>query len=154
MNKETHVYPAAYADNPKVKFYYEGSLSDGTVFDSNWGEDEPIVVCIGAHEVIPGLEKVLDDMQVGETREFVVPPELAYGHRSKRNVQLTNLDLIKNGEELVLKEGDRIRVKSLANPLPVEGTVLKVYDKFVQIDFNHPLADEELHFRVEVVDRF
>lgn len=113
MNEETHVYPTAYADNPKVKFYYEGSLSDGTVFDSNWGTDEPAVVCIGAHEVIPGLEKVLDDMQVGETREFVVPPELAYGHRSKRNVQLTNLDLIKNGDQLTLKEGDRIRVKVL-----------------------------------------
>lgn len=154
MSRETHSYPTAYADNPKVKFFYEGKLSDGTVFDSNWDSDEATVVCIGAHEVIPGLEKILDDMQVGETREFVVPPESAYGHRSERNVQLTNLDLIKNGDEIVLTEGDRIRVKGPASPFPVEGIVLKTYDKFVQIDFNHPLADEELHFRVKVIDRF
>ena len=154
MSQETRTYPTAYANNPKVKFYYEGTLSDGTVFDSNWGSGEPAVACIGYHEVIPGLEQVLDAMQVGETREFVVPPELAYGHRNKRNVQLTSLDLIKNGDELVLKEGDRICVKTPASPFPVEGVVGTVYDRFVQIDFNHPLADEELHFTVEVVDRF
>ena len=154
MNEETYLYPTAYANNPKVKFYYEGKLADGTVFDSNWDSGEPAVVCIGHHEVIPGLEKALEDMRVGERREFTVPPELAYGHRDKRNVQLTHLDLIKNGGELVLKTGDRIRVKTPASPFPVEGTVGKVFDKFVQIDFNHPLADEELHFTVEVVDRF
>lgn len=151
--KEKQTFPKAFANNPKVKFFYEGTLDDGTVFDSNIG-GEPLEICIGHHDVVPGLEDALAEMQVGEKRELDVPPEEAYGYRNKKNVQLTNLDLFKNGDEVELVEGARVRVKNPKFAFPVEGTVGTIYEKFVQIDFNHPLAGETLHFKIEVTDRY
>ena len=153
MVEEQKAYPAAFANSPKIRFFYEGTLDDGSVFDSNIGGN-PAEACIGHHDVIPGLEDALAEMEVGEKREVTVPPERAYGQRSEKNVQLTNLDLFKNGDEVTLEEGARVRVKSPKFAFPVEGTVGTMYERFVQIDFNHPLAGKTLHFNVEVVDRF
>lgn len=63
-----------------IQLHYTGRLEDGRVIDSSLSRD-PLVVILGKKQVIPGLEKSLLGMCVGEKRKVVIPPSLAYGKR-------------------------------------------------------------------------
>ncbi|HOX32030.1 MAG TPA: peptidylprolyl isomerase [Spirochaetales bacterium] len=66
-----------------VSCLYKGMLIDGRVFDeSKLHGNEPLSFALGAGQIIPGWEKVVATMRVGEKRLVVIPPELAYGPQS------------------------------------------------------------------------
>ena len=48
------------------------------VIESNI-DSEPLVYVHGGGQMIPGLEKALEGMEAGESKEVVVPPEEGYG---------------------------------------------------------------------------
>ena len=60
-----------------VRVHYEGTLLDGTVFDSSFQRGVPMEFPVGA--VIPGWVEGLQLMNVGSTFRFVIPSHLAYG---------------------------------------------------------------------------
>ena len=66
-----------------VSMNYTGRLQDGTVFDSNvdpkFNHVQPFVFTIGAGQVIPGWDKGIVGMKVGEKKTLVIPPADAYG---------------------------------------------------------------------------
>lgn len=59
---------------------YKGYLIDGTVFDSSAGR-EPLEFVTASGQMIPGFDIMVQDMQAGEARTVVLPPNLAYGER-------------------------------------------------------------------------
>ena len=61
----------------KVKVHYEGTLIDGTVFDSSYKSNEPIVFPL--NQVIKGWTEGLGYAKVGSKLRLVIPPELGYG---------------------------------------------------------------------------
>jgi peptidylprolyl isomerase len=82
--------PAAGA---MVSAHYEGTLLDGTVFDSSYKRGEPIRFPVGQGRVIPGWDEALQDMKKGEKRLLVIPPDLAYGSRGAGGVIPPNATL-------------------------------------------------------------
>jgi FKBP-type peptidyl-prolyl cis-trans isomerase len=66
-----------------VSMNYTGRLQDGTVFDSNvdpkFGHVQPFVFTLGAGQVIPGWDKGIVGMKVGEKKTLTIPPADAYG---------------------------------------------------------------------------
>ena len=66
-----------------VSMNYTGALTDGTVFDSNvdpkFNHVEPFMFTLGAGQVIPGWDKGIVGMKVGEKKTLSIPPEDAYG---------------------------------------------------------------------------
>jgi FKBP-type peptidyl-prolyl cis-trans isomerase SlyD len=127
---------------------YTVKNSKGEVVDSNKGQ-APLEFIAGQNQIIPGLEKEIEKMEVGEEKTVVVKSEDAYGERNEEWVesipreQFENIDLQK-GMTLYgqAPDGQTVAV-----------TVVDFDDKEVKIDYNHPLAGEDLTFDVKVVNK-
>ena len=65
-------------EGDNVSLHYTGTLNDGTVFDSSEGK-EPLNFTAGANQVIPGFENGVMGMELGESKEFSILPDQAYG---------------------------------------------------------------------------
>ena len=72
------------ADTCRVKVHYEGTLIDGTVFDSNLERDPTV---FGASQVIPGFKAALTTMPVGSKWKVYIPQDQAYGSQDMGNIK-------------------------------------------------------------------
>lgn len=76
----------------KVKVHYEGSLTNGKVFDSSYKRGQPISFPLG--RVIRGWQEGVQLMPVGSKFKFFIPSELGYGSRGAGASIPPNSDLI------------------------------------------------------------
>jgi len=63
--------------NSQVRCHYEGTFTDGRIFDSSYKRNEPAV--FGVNQVIPGWTEALQMMGEGSELELYIPYQLAYG---------------------------------------------------------------------------
>jgi peptidylprolyl isomerase len=130
-----------------VKVHYRGTLADGTEFDTSEGSD-PLEFTVGAGEVIPGFDSAVQDMsEVGDKKTVTIPVDEAYGERVEEATQQVPLEAFPERPqvgwvvELTTPEGQH-----------VQAVVAEVGEMTATIDFNHPLAGEDLTFEIELVD--
>ncbi|NJN84781.1 MAG: peptidylprolyl isomerase [Caldilineaceae bacterium] len=130
-----------------VLVHYTGTLEDGTEFDSSTGR-EPLQFTLGTGHVIPGFERGVLDMAVGESKRVEIPVKEAYGEHHPElvmDVRRTKVPAeveLKLGSELQMKQGDKSFVVRVVELTPDS----------VRLDGNHPLAGKKLTFEIEVVD--
>jgi peptidylprolyl isomerase len=131
-----------------VKVHYTGKLSDGTVFDTSDGRD-PLEFTVGQSQVIPGFERAVVGMDLGESRTAHIPAAQAYGARDERLVTQVSRQQIPDNVEMSVN--DRLQVRrSDGRTLVV--TVTDISENSVTLDGNHPLAGQDLTFDIELVD--
>lgn len=70
--------------NDLVRVDYEGTLADGTVFDSSFQAGQPAVFVVG--DVVPGWTEALQQMRVGDEWVVYVPPALGYGEQGRPGI--------------------------------------------------------------------
>jgi hypothetical protein len=70
----------------KASVKYTGFLTNGTRFDTNVGSAGTFDLVIGQHNAIAGFEQGVTGMNVGETRDLVIPPALGYGSTPNGNI--------------------------------------------------------------------
>lgn len=119
---------------------------DGEVVDSS-KERGPIEFLQGHHNIIPGLEKALNGMTIGESKSVVVAPEEGYGVSDPEEIK--DIDKGEFPVEIPLTPGVNLEMKDDEGHV-MYGTIMEVGDETVKMDFNHPLADKELHFEVKI----
>ncbi len=129
-----------------VHVHYTGKLNSGEVFDSSEGR-EPLAFTVGGGEVIPGFEVAVAGMQVGESKDVIIPVNEAYGERRDELQQTIPRELIQLGTEpQVGMQVEMHREDGTVIPL----LITNIDEASITLDANHPLAGEELHFNIQL----
>lgn len=121
---------------------------DGNVADSSEGH-EPLAYVHGAGNIIPGLEREMIGMKVGESKDVVVAATDAYGEEDDK--AFMDVPREQFPKEIPMEVGTEIQVQN-QDGQPMYARIDKIDADTVRLDFNHPLAGKELHFAVKVVN--
>ena len=139
----------AVALGRKVKVAYTGYLEDGTVFDNTHESDtRPLEYLVGRRQVIPGFDKAVSEMCVGQRRTVRIPANMAYGLYSKDLVQEVACENFPKWEELPV--GSYVTLN--ASGEAARAKVLSVENDTIRFDFNHELAGKNLVFDLKLLD--
>jgi len=136
------------ADGDTVKVHYKGTFDDGEVFDSSEGKD-PLEFVVGAHQVIPGFEQAIAGMKPGEKKSIKIEAKDAYGDPREELQQKVPREAL---GEITPEEGMMLSLQHPQMPQPMPAKVVKVSEKEVTLDLNHPLAGKRLNFELELVE--
>lgn len=120
---------------------------DGDVLDSSEGGDALQFVA-GMGNIIPGLEKEMIGMGVGESKDVVVAPAEGYGEYDEKAFMEVPLDQFP--KEIPMQEGTEIHLQDGSGNSRY-ARIKNVGENYAHLDLNHPLAGKELHFNVKVV---
>jgi FKBP-type peptidyl-prolyl cis-trans isomerase SlyD len=137
----------AVADNMVVSMDYTLRLDDGEVVDSSEGR-EPLEFLHGRGHIIPGLEKELYGLFVGDEKKVKVTPADGYGEMDDDALQLYPLDVFPS--DMQLQEGLVLHMRDPESGQVVEAFIDSIQADGVVLNFNHPLAGETLFFDVKI----
>ena len=139
--------PVMIENGKKVKFDYTLTV-EGKVMDTSEGK-APLEYVQGSGNIIPGLEKQMAGLKVGDERTFNVKPEEAYGQvdpAAFKEMPKSSLP-----KEFVPEVGKMISVvDNQGRRMPV--TISEVKEQSIMINLNHPLAGKDLEFKIKVID--
>ena len=143
-----------------VKIEYVGKVRDtGEIFDltdeklakekGTYDKDHkygPVLAIVDSGALIKGVEEELKKMKVGEEKEFDIPYRDAFGPRDGKLVKIVSIN--KFFEQKI-------------NPVPgsfvnIDGANCKIQTVSggrVRVDFNHPLANKDLHYWLKIKER-
>ena len=132
----------------RVTFHYELRDESGEVIGSTF-DGEPVIYIQGEGEIIEGLEEFLEGEEPGFAAKVTIPADKAYG--------VTNDDLVvfagpENFEDdVALEVGSTVETEDLDGETIVF-RIIEISEDKVYLDGNHPLADQELDYKVEVLE--
>jgi peptidylprolyl isomerase len=131
-----------------VKVHYTGRLQDGTIFDES-PEDRPLQFIIGREEVIAGFDEAVEGMYQGESKSVTIPCDKAYGKSKPELLETVERSII--GDKVDLQVGGQLEVTN-HDDTTFRLMVREITEEYVTLDANHPLADKELVFEIELLE--
>lgn len=129
-----------------VSMEYAVTLSSGEVIEQT-ENGQPVQYLHGAGMLLPSLEAALEATEEGTRRRFTLSPLDAYGERDES--QVITLPRAIFPDEVELKRGARLQARTTGGDAHMV-TVRDIYSDRVEVDMNHPLAGQALHFDVLV----
>ena len=130
-----------------VKIHYTGTLDDGSEFDSSSGRD-PLEFTVGSGQVIPGFDKAVEGMAVGDQKKVRIEAEDAYGEPSDQMIQEVPKSALP--DDLEPREGMGLQARGQDGRV-INLTVTEVGDETITVEGNHPLAGKQLSCDIELV---
>ena len=129
----------------RVTLAFKLALPAGDVIDSTG--DESATFEVGDGSLLPGFESAMYGMKAGDSAELPIAAEQGFGLPNDENVHMMKRTLFEVSQNLV--EG---LVVSFADGEGGErpGVVNRLLDGLVEVDFNHPLAGQDLLFSVQI----
>ncbi len=130
-------------------FRYKGGIAGEAYSDVRM--DDPLCVIFGAGHVIPGIEKALSEMDIGETRTVIIPPSEGYGDYDPEGVRVYSRTILPQ-ECWGIGEGEFVAWRNPASGMYIPVCVVEATAEAVKLDFNHPFAGKTLEYWLELVD--
>ncbi len=137
------------SENDSVTIIYDGLLSTGEKFDSSQ-DTGPLQFQLGSGSVLPAFEQAVLGMAPRETKSITVAAKDAYG--------LKNDDLIMTvssqgftGQPLVPGMILGMNMENDGQQHTVPATVLAVGAQTMTVDFNHPLAGQDVTYQITLL---
>ena len=94
----------------RVRVHYEGTLDDGTRFDSSYERNEPLEFVCGSGQMIHGFDQAVAQMNVGEIVNVRLEPEEAYGMPDPAAVMVFRIRDLPGSGNLV--PGQRVQLEA------------------------------------------
>ena len=139
---------AAAKSGDTVQVHYTGKLEDGSEFDSSRPRNEPLEFTLGQGQMIPGFEKAVDGMEVGDSKQVKIPSQEAYGEKKQEMImEVPKGDFPSN---ITPEVGQQLAVNTQGKQVPV--VITEMRDDTVVLDANHPLAGKDLTFDIELME--
>ena len=138
----------------KYDLYVDGENGQEEMVETATVE-HPLIYCHGQGMMLPEFERNMAGLNVGDTFDFRIPQELAYGEYDPDGVLALDKKMFYNGDGVF--DSERVFVGNIVPMNTVDGQIIKaqiveVNDDTVVIDLNHPLAGDNLHFVGQVLD--
>ncbi|MFA6597591.1 MAG: peptidylprolyl isomerase [Ignavibacteriaceae bacterium] len=134
--------------NQVVTINYTLKDSEGEIIDST-SEGNSFSFLSGTEQILPKLEEALGGMLIGSKKIVALAAADAYGEYFDDAVQV--LQRSEFPKDMEIKEGMEL-VTSAPDGSQMPFVITKITDEQVTVDFNHPLAGEDLSFDVELLD--
>ncbi len=131
-----------------VKVHYTGTLKNGEIFDSSQNK-EPLEFTMGQGQLIPGFEKAVENLEVGESTTVNIPSEEAYGEL--RDDLIISVPKNQLPADITPELGMQLQVNQ-ENGQPVPVRIVEITDENLTLDANHPLAGEDLTFEIKLIE--
>lgn len=140
-----------------IKLHYTGKLSDGMVFDTtnavdakNAGMDgtrdfAPITICVGQHMLLPGLDEQLIGKDFGK-HTIHLSPDKAFGKKDPKLLKIIPTEQL-HAQQINPHPGLRLNIDGSY------GVVRSTSSGRTIVDFNHPLASQEVTYDVELIEK-
>lgn len=134
-----------------VELDYTGK-ADGRVFDTTRkdvakannlpGEPHTAIICLGQNMILKGIDEGLIGKELGK-HTLTLPPEKAFGKKDAKAIQMIPQGKFKE-QKLEPKVGLQLNIDGMV------GVIRSVSGGRVLVDFNHPLANKEVVYEVDV----
>jgi FKBP-type peptidyl-prolyl cis-trans isomerase SlyD len=120
---------------------------DDEEIDSSKGQD-PLQFLVGHGNIISGLEREMVGMKVGDSKDVVIPPADGYGEYDEE--AFMSVPRAEFPKDMPIEEGVELTVRDDSGQSRY-ARIETIDGDTVTLNFNHPLAGDELHFNVKVV---
>jgi peptidylprolyl isomerase len=128
-----------------INVSYTGSLTNGTVFDTNVGGKQ-LQFIVGAGQLIRGFDQGVVGMRLGDEKKITVPEDEAYGPVNQSLIMQFPSNMLGNRTAAVGTE-----VYTVIRGQQVPGIVTAINETTVTADFNPMLAGKALIFDIKIL---
>jgi FKBP-type peptidyl-prolyl cis-trans isomerase SlyD len=139
--------PDVVTDNIVVSLLYKLTVGGEVVDEAD--KSDPLEFLQGHKNIIPGLEKELYGMAIGDKKVVTVSARDAYGDKDPE--AFVDVPRSEFPPDIPLEQGVQLQVRDADGGL-MDARIETVGKDNVQLNFNHPLAGEDLHFEVAIAD--
>jgi len=138
-----------------VEIEYTGRIKeDNVIFDTTdekvakendlHGHDfGPVIICLGEDQVLKGIDKGLEDKEIGKEYDIEIIPEDAFGKKNAKLIQLIPTNKFKK-QNIQPMPGLQVNIDGMV------GLVKTVSGGRTLVDFNHPLAGKDLSYKIKI----
>jgi FKBP-type peptidyl-prolyl cis-trans isomerase SlpA len=135
--------------NSTIVAHITMKLSDGSAADSTKVNNKPAKIVLGDDSISPAFEAQILGLATGEEKEFTLAAIDAFGEVNPDNIHY--VDKSRFTQDAPAEVGNII---TFTQPGGVElpGMVKDISGDSVTVDFNHPLAGQEVTFVIEIVE--
>ncbi len=127
---------------------FEGEIVEET------SEDKPLEFIFGTGRMLQMFEEKLEGLKVGEDFNFKLTADEAYGQvneEAKVEIPKNIFEVDGKIDEDLIKVGNMVPMQD-AQGNRLNGIVLDITDENVKMDFNHPLAGDDLYFAGSITE--
>lgn len=132
-----------------VLLHFTLKLEDGFTADSSHAQGKPALFVLGNDSLSPELEAELIGLNEGEKKNFSLPGEAVFG---KHNPDLVQYFSLRDFMDTGIPEIGTIMLFTAMNGSEMPGVVKSIEGESITVDFNHPLAEQQISFEIEVLE--
>jgi len=140
--------------NKMVSLIYElrESNKDGRIIEA-LDESRPLAFVYGTGRLLPVFESNINSLTEGDLFSFALSSEMAYGEKREDmivNVPISVFETDGKLNEDICQVGFEVPMMDTEGN-PLNGIINEITDTYVKMDFNHPMAGQDLFFSGKII---